>query len=616
MKLLRQLSAVVLSLCLLHLPLTSSAAVVAELTARAPLAAAPSFAAPGALLPAPALSSPVLPAALTAAPIASAVPVAAPVAAAPVAAAAPAARAVLAPMSQAAAKSADLAPFYSGSKAASSASEAVSAGAGAPSLGSGLAPASGIEPNRPAKSPAFAPSRQRGSSHVVVLVIVGIVAAAAIAVGVIWHNGQSKNDLWQNSKSNQDIVAVEKARRAGDAEALFTIGKDARVRQKDMNEKIADAKSRGDKKVDDKTGDNLKTAGALATFDGLAGMRAEENANALSKDAARRAGGELPSAWQERVAALDAAARASGDEGSLALELKALRGDLSRDEATASRFASDIKDFDASVPGLFGGRLKDMEKKAEADLAEFNASEVAPERALLAQYDGAMRARVSAKLAAQSPEYQSHLAHLDRLSDASQSVAPALELAQQVDKDLRDMASHEHARQANLLFASQNENVRVDDVDNHGNVVGYHFEDHSSTYKALAASEGAEARASAASAQAGIKALHAILPGLRRDKTLSDEGLTFALPAPPTQQVGQSGSVFFDFWIPASWNLFGSVFTESQAGQARASFAPVLGSLQQVSAEISSRKSGEAGWVNKAVDRDLDRQMANAPKKP
>lgn len=629
MKFFRRVLAVALCLGLVHLPVSSSAAALADLTTRAPLTApigAPAFAAPSAafsvvaapaisLTAAPSLAAPSFAPAL--APAAIPAPALAAVPAASVAVepqAAPSARAALTPMSGAAAKGADLAPFYEGGRAAASVGDGVEAGA--PALRpSGLAAAS-VRDGGPSN---FAPSPnrgERGSAHTVLIVLIGVVAAIAIAVGVIWHHGQKQNDLWQNSKSNQDIVSVEKARRAGDDATLFAIAKDARVRQKDMVEKVADAQSRGVKKVDDATGDDLKTARAYASFDGLAGMRAEENANAVSKDASKRVGGELPATWRDRVVALDAAAKASGDEGALALSLRALRAEIVRDQAASSRFAGDIKDFDEHVPGMFGGRLKEMEKRAQADLDEFNSSELGAKQALYDQYDGAMRARVSAKLAAQSPEFQGHLAHMDRLNDAAQSLQPALELARQVDKDLQDMISHEHSREADLFLASQNEHVKVDDTDDKGNVIGYHYEDHSTTYKALAASEGAEARASAASAQAGIKALHTMLPLLRKDKTLNDEGLAFALPAQNNASVSQNGSVFFDFWIPASWNLFGSLFTESQASQARGAFSPVLNGLEQVSQEVANRKAGEAAWTNKAIDKDLDRQAAAAQQKP
>jgi len=174
------------------------------------------------------------------------------------------------------------------------------------------------------------------------------------------------------------------------------------------------------------------------------------------------------------------------------------------------------------------------------------------------------------------------------------------------------MSAHEHNRAFNLMLAAQNENVLVDDYDNQGRKTGSHYEDHSATYKALAASEGAEARASAASAQAGVKALNTIIPLLHKDPVLKAEGLTFALPSNSGRGPNSSGSVFFDFWLPASWSFFGTMFSENQAGQARASFAPIKAGLDSVMAEVNSRRGAERAWTEKRIDRVLDAQMKQA----
>ncbi len=526
------------------------------------------------------------------------------------------AKSMLHRMQTVAVKNVSVAPFYTGAKNFAEPGSVMPVMPEALGSGDGtrLAPVS--RPSQVKSARAVPPSRSRqvGKVSAAVLVVVGLVVAVAITVGVIWHNGNTRNGMWQNSKSNQDIVAIEKARRDGDADALAAIVKDARDRQARMAERIAAAKSAGSKKVGDATGDDVKTAEAFKDFDGLAGARAELNLNAVSQDPARRIGEQLPATWKESLAREEAEAKKTGFEGSLALQLQAMRGELERETNAGHRIAGDIDAFKERVPGMFGGRLKEMGNRGDADLAEYRRTEISPENGRYNDVNSAMRGRVSAKLASQSEDYQKHLARQERLAGVADLIKPAVEMALQVDKDLKEMGEHEHARAANLILAANNERVRVDDYDQNGKLIGSHEEDHSGMYKAFAASEGAAARASAASAQAGIKGLHVLIPMLRKDKTMIEEGLVFALPnGTNNTNPNPGGSVFFDFWIPASWNLFGMMFSESQAAQARGSFGSVLGGLQGVQAEVANRQAGETNWVNGAIDADLDTQMKQAP---
>ncbi|MCX5794255.1 MAG: hypothetical protein NTY77_02010 [Elusimicrobia bacterium] len=470
------------------------------------------------------------------------------------------------------------------------------------------------------KKASAVPAPQSPSEHAAVIPVIVVVAivAAVVAAGTgvyLWLRGKSKNDTWQNSKSNQDIIALEKARRDNDPAALEKIKTEARGRQQRMDERVANAQSAGSRSVTLSDGKSLpvQSAQTYAAFDGLVAARSEINENAVSQDPAKRVGGQPPAVWQSQLTGLESQAKQTESEGALALSLKSMRSEIGREDAAAGRYEKDISRFDASVPGLFGGRLKEMTKRAQTDLNEFKSAEIAPEKALLEKTNGAMRGRVSDRLTAKDTEYQGHLAHLDTLNQAADgTLKSAVEMAQQVDKDMADMSSHEHNRAFNLLLASQNESVLVDDYDGQGRKTGSHYEDHSATFKALAASEGAEARASAASAQAGVKALNTIIPLLHKDPVLKAEGLTFALPANSGKGPNSSGSVFFDFWLPASWNFFGTMFSESQAGQARASFAPIKGSLESVMAEVNSRRSGERAWTDKRIDGVLDGQMKQA----
>ncbi|MBI5883607.1 MAG: hypothetical protein HZB91_10950 [Elusimicrobia bacterium] len=524
------------------------------------------------------------------------------------------------------APSADLSGYYTGEKKLAASAGLVDASdiaaadsAVAPvklSAGRAESPASSKASQIPApKKDAPVQDPNQANIGIIVAVVAAVVAAGT---GIyLWLRGKSKNDKWENSKSNQDIIAVEKARRDNDPAPLGTIKTEARGRQKRMEERVANAQSAGKKEIELSDGKSIsvKEGKTFAAFDGLVASRAEMNENAVSKDASKRVGGELPSTWQQNLSGLEALSKSSEFEGSLALSLQSMRAELGRQDAALAQYEKDVARFDDTVPGLFGGRLKDMTKRGQADIAEFKSSEIAPEKASFEKFNGAMRTRVSDRLANRDVEYQEHLAHLQNLTGAAEgTLKSAVEMAQEADKAMAEMASHEKSRAMYLLLASQNENVEVVDYDSQGRRTGSHYEDHSATYKALAASEGAAARASGATAQAQIKALSTIIPLLHKDPVLKAENLTFALPTQSNTRVGgQGGSVFFDFWMPASWNFFMTMFSESQALQARAAFAPVKGQLESVLAEVNSRRKGEVAWTDKQIDKVLRDQMAKAP---
>ncbi|MBI4676358.1 MAG: hypothetical protein HY748_02120 [Elusimicrobia bacterium] len=521
----------------------------------------------------------------------------------------------------------DLGRYYTGEKKLNGAADLVDLSAiAAPGPVSAPVGLAAGEPSTPASKQSEvpapkkdAPAQDPNQAMLNPGIIVAIVAAvAAVGTGIyLWLRGKSKNDKWENSKSNQDIIALEKARRDNDPAPLAAMKTEARSRQKRMEERVAYAQSAGKKEVELSEGKTIsvKEGKTYAAFDGLVAARAEMNENAVSKDASKRVGGELPSTWQQNLSGLESQAKSSEFEGSLALSLKSMQAELGRQDAALAQYVGDVTKFDENVPGLFGGRLKEMTKRGQADISEFRTSEIAPEKAAFEKFNGAMRGRVSGRLANRDAEYQGHLARLENLTGAAEgTLKSAVEMAQEADKAMQEMASHERSRAMYLLLASQNENVEVVDYDSQGRRIGSHYEDHSATYKALAASEGAAARASGATAQAQIKALSTIIPLLHKDPVLKAENLTFALPTQSNTRVGgQGGSVFFDFWLPASWNFFMTMFSESQALQARSAFAPVKGALESVLNEVNSRRKGEVVWTDKQIDKVLTGQMAKAP---
>ncbi|MFA6318319.1 MAG: hypothetical protein WC943_12995 [Elusimicrobiota bacterium] len=524
------------------------------------------------------------------------------------------------------APAADLGGYYTGEKKLSDTAVDLDASPVDPSPGSAKAvslAAGAKTAKQPASQPKEVPAPKKDApvqdEHQASIGILIAIGAAVVAVGTgiyLWLRGKDKNDKWENSKSNQDIIAVEKARRDNDPAPLGTIKTEARGRQKRMDERVNHAESAGKKAIEASDGKSIsvKEGRTYAAFDGLVAARAEINENAVSQDPSKRVGGVLPATWRNDLPVAESGAKSSAFEGKLALSLRSLRAELGRQDAALAQYEGDVAKFDANVPSLFGGRLKEMTQRANADIAEFKSSEIASEKAMFEQFNSAMRGRVSDRLANSDAEYQQHLSRMQNLAGAADgALKSAVEMAVEADKAMDKMASHEKSRAMYLLLASQNENVEVIDYDSQGRRVGSHYEDHSATYKAMAASEGAAARASGASAQAQIKALSTILPLLHKDPTLKAEGLTFALPTQSNTRVGgQGGSVFFDFWMPASWNFFMGMFSESQALQARASFAPVKGQLENVLSEVKSRHKGELVWTDKQIDKTLTSQMAKA----
>jgi hypothetical protein len=452
----------------------------------------------------------------------------------------------------------------------------------------------------------------------VAAVIGGIVLIVGIIVGVMWHNANEKNKEWNDSKSNQDIVLIEKSRRAADSgdksaeDTLYKVGVEARARQGRMKEGIDDAKSKGDKNVENKTGDDLKKAEFFRAADGLVGARAEINHNAVSQDASKRIGKQLPAAWASKLAEEDRYAQDTRFEGNLALALQELNGELKAEQAKGEGLKQDLADFDRQVPNHFKGRLGDMSKKGQADLREYQTKELDAENATFAKHNDAMRARVKAKLADGSAEFKTHQDHLKRLSDARDVLKPAVEIAAEADKQLEEMARYERDRVANLALAAQNERVWVEDRDDQGRPAGGHYEDRSDMYKKFAAEAGAKARAAAAGAQGSLKALKTILPLLRTNGTLKEEGLASLIPVDPKTRVDQRGSVFFDFWMDASWTLFFESWNESAANQARGAFGPIKGQLDGAYTLIGERESEERSWVNGSVDAELKAQIEKA----
>ncbi|MFA6004530.1 MAG: hypothetical protein WC881_10730, partial [Elusimicrobiota bacterium] len=371
--------------------------------------------------------------------------------------------------------------------------------------------------------------------------IVSISAlVVTVTVGGFMEYSRQANDFWHKSKSAADIVSIEKARSTGNASALESIALAARARQQRMLDRIAAAEGKNAKRVDDSTKDKVGAAKDYAAFDGMVGARAELNHNAVSPDAGKRIGVVTPPAWKQEVSALEAPAKESGFEGYLALKLQALRAETNKEDAKAARLEQDLKNFEKAVPSLFGGKLKDQLGKGQKDLAEFQTTEINPEKTLLTGTDNSMRNRVSDRLYSEGPEFRGHRNHRDRLVNLyDRSLGPTIKVAQNVDEDLREYISHRNSESNYLLLASMHTHDAVSCThsytDSNGNTRYQHsndYEDNSGTYRMMAANEASSAQAHAAAANRGLEALRHLIANLQGSQTLAAEGLIELLPSP------------------------------------------------------------------------------------
>jgi len=259
---------------------------------------------------------------------------------------------------------------------------------------------------------------------------------------------------------------------------------------------------------------------------------------------------------------------------------------------------------------MFGGKMKEHQARGERDLAEFRGSEMVPEEGLLAAANQAMRERVSDRLYRESGDFKAHRDRMDRLAETLESkVKPVADIARSIDKDLQDMAEARRLEAYYLLMASQHENDPV--YNDKGEVTGY--EDNSGMWKTMAATQASQAQSKAAGANAGLRAMKALLTPLYKDPVLKAEGLVFALPNGADQRVSEGHGIFWDIFMPSLFSFFSNMGSQSQANEARAKFSPVLASLQSVESELNSRRAAEASSVNGAVTADLDRQMRQVP---
>ncbi len=457
------------------------------------------------------------------------------------------------------------------------------------------------------------------------------VAAAAIIGGTIfgfYEHSKAQNEMWLRSKSESQIVQIEKARRAGEAfqsaqdsvdgaeaQALLETAQAAQARQQRMDERIAAAVAAKHKTVDDKTHDSIKKARELAAFDGLAWSRATIAHNFASANPKTRVGEQTPRRWTGREEELEKNAIDTKFEGFLALSLKDLHGEVGREKAAAGQIDGQLKNYDKQVPALFGGKMAEDAKKGKADLKDFQDREIGPEEGLWAAKNGAMRGRVSDRLYSEREDYRTHRDHRDRLTTLFDAkVDPAYKTASGIDSDLSGMISHRNAEAFDMTLASlHTHDYAGESCDSDGKNCHSVYEDNSGIYRAMAAGEASAAASDARSANAGLERLKPMVSALYADKTLAQEQLIGLLPKVQGHAVGEGGfDVFGDLLLHPLFGIFGGLSSASSGESARSSFAPVLGALRAVDGEVAGRRDGEINWVEGNISRDLDGQMEKA----
>lgn len=496
-----------------------------------------------------------------------------------------------------------------------------------------LSPATSSTPAaRPA--PRAVRSSDGGAVNAKVLAIVGaVVVTIAIVVGMFIHNGKKQDEFWKSSKASADVVLVEKARRSGDAETLLKIAAEARKRQAAEKEQVADAKARHSDTVD---GKKVSDVEKLAAFDGMVAARAELGANELGKDASKRIGGRRPEEWKQEIGLLDAEAKAAKFDGAVGRQLEKLQLEVARETAAGDQAQADLAAFDAKVPGIGGGLLKEQSRLAGGELQKFRADEVGAEAALYNAELAAVRGRIYDRLAAGSAEFRGHGERRDALTAVeSGTLKSAVELAKSLDNDLRDMTQHLANKTARLKNAEKllaeaeqltHVPIYVQAKDAQGNpmvdgqgrpvMVLDRYEDQSGpkrdaarAERDAARSEADQARGLAISADRGAVALRTLVATLRRDGTLEREGLIGQIPEKvPSIRV----YIGYDWYDVGSADLefFLNQLTEQQANEIRARFNGTLGGLEQARAEVQKRASAESDWLSRRVTDELQREKA------
>lgn len=522
----------------------------------------------------------------------------------------------------------------------------VSANMSAPtgSSPSGLQPSSPNNSQRQPDGPRRPFNSQRGAANVKVIgIIAGAVLAVALIIGLIIHHGNQKDKLWSNSPAAAEVVQVEKARRANDAETLFKIAGEAQKRAADRAEKIADAKSRRSDKVD---GRSIDEEQSLKAFDELAAARATLNANEVSSDANRRVGKVRPETWNGKLNELESEAKATGFEGRIGNELDSLQGEIGVENKSLSEIGGKLADFEKQVPSFGGAALKEQRQKAQADLAAFQ-KEVTGEFDQHSAKMGAVRGRIYDRLQQGNAEFRQVASRRDALAKLEAGPATtAADRASSVETELRNVADKLKIRDdANKEAVRLSDEAKTHDAeakrleraevkvpvkdpqtgqqarDANGNLLWtIEIQDLSGPEKEKAAQARRDAQAKLDEARnAAIAARDAAVRAgrdrddlvrdadlLRNDETL--KGLRVA--SVPSSVPGVSVYVVWR-WVDLDRqdaDFFLEVITYDQANELRAKFSTVKGGFDETKRAVGEARGAQDSWLSKKVTDELERQ--------
>ncbi|OGW88861.1 MAG: UDP-glucose 4-epimerase GalE, partial [Omnitrophica bacterium RIFCSPHIGHO2_12_FULL_44_12] len=445
---------------------------------------------------------------------------------------------------------------------------------------------------------------------------VAMVAAFFVA-GFFYHqHAVSRSKEWDFSKSGQDIVQMDQARQTKDVARIIQIARNARARHDRMIARITEAEKQGAKKVDDATRDKLSLARRYAAFDLFIASAADLQVNEISQNTDQRPGGEFLPTWQQELDGFEKGAIRMGFEGNLARRLRDLQSEIDRENREIAEWTAWIGDFEKAVPMLFAGGMKKELKAAETDLKEFSETERNPEQSLFDAKNMAMRGRVSEKLYGQNPEFKVHRDRRDRLQTLfNQKINPVVGMANQIVRDLDKMISERQTEAMNQVAAEANSHVLVQKsettYDQNGNAHTRYwteYEDHSLSYRILAAAAASAAKNAARRANDGLAKLKQELSALGGDPIFKSENLL--LPGANMNEVAGGHGALFAFFGPSLWNVFGSMSSASDGSRAKSEFESILRTIEALSREVQTRLQGEINLVEQAISQDLMQQMS------
>ncbi len=440
-------------------------------------------------------------------------------------------------------------------------------------------------------------------------VTVGIVALSG--VGGFYARARGKIAGWQKSYAHGAVATIEEAAGRRDAGRLDQLEGELRTRQSSLASSIASARRLKSETLPD--GTKVEDAQREHDFLGLAIARATLHETIHSADARSRVGQRTVDSWTKGIGELDSAAQASDFEGDLALELDALDAELAGEGRAADGLSERIDAYGKHVPRLFGGEMKKARDATRGLLEKFLTDEIGRERTLHAGTTGAMRGRVTRRLAARDRTFASHHDRLQRLSALAEETGEAQALAEDIDSELQSAINHRNQEQSYLAIAATKTAVPVTRTrpGANGQQETYQdVEDQSGIWKGLAYQEASSAAAAANRARSGLESLRPLVEKLRADKTLRNENLHQLLPERNSSTVLAGDSGLMSFIGPPLFNLLMGSGTNVRS--VHSSFQYDLGSIRRVHGETSARQKTEHTWVETKVTADVDRQKAEA----